>query len=239
MTGTIDRPEAVVLDAGGVLLLPDPAAIRELIGRYDVPVPDDETCWRNHYRLMAELDGRMGPDDTFEAVNWVGLDRAFASYFGVAQEDLHRAGDDMREVYLGRKWAPAPGAVEALRALQDGGLPLAVVSNALGDMEDQLASHRICGVDGEAVRVAIVVDSHWVGVEKPDPRIFKIALDALGVEAEACVYVGDSVHFDVKGARAAGLRPFHVDPHGLCPGDDHPHVASLSDFATRLLGPPA
>ncbi len=89
-------------------------------------------------------------------------------------------------------------------------------------------------MDGVAVKVAIVVDSDRVGVAKPDPRIFQFALDALDVPAGRCVYVGDTVHFDVKGARNAGLFPVHVDPHRFCPFDDHPHVAGLGDLLPLL-----
>jgi len=95
-------------------------------------------------------------------------------------------------------------------------------------MEQQLMEHRICSVEGgQEAEVAVVVDSDVVGVEKPDPRIFSFALDALGLEADRCLYVGDTVWFDVQGARAAGLRPVHVDPYRLCPDDDHPHIAEL------------
>jgi FMN phosphatase YigB (HAD superfamily) len=60
------------------------------------------------------------------------------------------------------------------------------------------------------------VDSHVVGVSKPDPRIFAIALDRLGVPATSTWYVGDSPHHDLGGASAAGLgRVYLVDPLGL------------------------
>ena len=60
--------------------------------------------------------------------------------------------------------------------------------------------------------MACIVDSTVVGVSKPDPRIFDIALDAMGVAPEDAWYAGDTPAFDVVGARAAGLRPFLVDP---------------------------
>jgi putative hydrolase of the HAD superfamily len=86
------------------------------------------------------------------------------------------------------------------------------------------------------VAVAVVIDSTVVGIEKPDPRIFTFALDALGVSAEdaaGVVHVGDTIFADVRGARAAGLRPLHLDPYGDCPAapDDHEHVRSLADVA--------
>jgi len=145
-------------------------------------------------------------------------------------------------MYLSEAWIPVPGANDALLALHAAGVPLAVVSNAGGTMERQLLSHRICAAPGavagtaqeRVAEVAIVVDSHVVGIEKPDPRIFALALDALGIEAHRCAYVGDTVFFDVAGARAAGLFPIHVDPYELCPHDDHPHVASVAAIVEPL-----
>jgi FMN phosphatase YigB (HAD superfamily) len=74
-----------------------------------------------------------------------------------------------------------------------------------------------------------------VGVEKPDPAIFAFALEALDLPAERCIYVGDSVHFDVNGASAAGIAAVHLMPFQSCVGDAHPHAGSLEVFADRLL----
>lgn len=224
----------MLLDAGGVLLLPDPDAIRSALAPFDVAVPDDETCRRNHYRLIREIDARLHGYDGFDDPDWTGLDLTMAGYFGVDDADAEAARSPLRAVYLDLPWVAAPGAAEAMAALRAAGLPLAIVSNAGGDMEQQLARQEICSVGGAAVPVAIVVDSHRVGVAKPDPRIFGFALDALGVHAGDCWYVGDTVHFDVKGARNAGLHPIHVDPHRFCPFDDHAHTGALSDLSSLL-----
>jgi putative hydrolase of the HAD superfamily len=74
-----------------------------------------------------------------------------------------------------------------------------------------------------------------VGVEKPDPAIFSLALDALGLPAERCIYVGDSVFFDVRGARAAGIEVLHLTPFGECGADDRAHVSSLRDFVDEMV----
>jgi len=82
------------------------------------------------------------------------------------------------------------------------------------------------------VPVSVIVDSAVVGVAKPDPAIFRIALDALGVLADRSVlHVGDSLRYDVAGAHAAGLQPVHMDPYGFCPAPDgHPHIRSLAEL---------
>ncbi len=60
-------------------------------------------------------------------------------------------------------------------------------------------------------RIDFLVISEGVGVWKPDPRIFEIALDRAGVTAEHAVMVGDSWELDVLGAIAAGIRPVWFD----------------------------
>jgi putative hydrolase of the HAD superfamily len=87
------------------------------------------------------------------------------------------------------------------------------------------------------VTVAVVLDSFVVGIEKPQPAIFHRALDALGVPAGQTLHVGDTGWADVAGARAAGVRPVHLDPHGFCPRpDDHGHVSDLWAVATLVAG---
>ena len=91
-------------------------------------------------------------------------------------------------------WVPVEGAVDLLSSLAGAGYRLAVVSNAFGTMQRQLEELRVCSVTGEGMpQVGAVIDSRVVGVEKPDPRIFHLALEALGVEASRSVYIGDTV----------------------------------------------
>ena len=224
--------DAVLLDSGGVLLLPSPDSMRRLLGELGAR-PDDDLCARAHYAGTREVD-RIGEAD------WPAADMALARVAGVPEERLAEAIPLLDQVYVKEPWVPVPGAAEALLDLEAAGYALAVVSNAFGTMEEHLAEHRICRVGGgQAAHVAIVVDSHVVGVEKPDPRIFEIALEELGADPARCIYVGDTVLFDIVGARAAGIPPVHVDPYGFCPFDDHPHIGSVAELADLLCTRPA
>lgn len=219
--------DAVVLDAGGVLLLPDPSSLRELLAPFGVE-PDAERCRWAHYASTRAVD-------RLETADWRTIDRLVAAELGVAADQLDGATAAIDTAYNDRNWVPIEGAAEALLALQAAGFALAVVSNASGTMEAQLAQHEICSVDGGThAEVAVVVDSAVVGVEKPDPAIFRFALDALDVAPERCLYVGDTVFFDVNGSRAAGLHPVHVDPYDRCPIDGHPHVHGVQDLVGAL-----
>ena len=115
-------------------------------------------------------------------------------------------------------------------------MTLAVVSNSDGTVEDRLRTEGICQVGpGPGVPVAIVIDSDVVGVAKPDPAIFRLALEATGVAPERGLHIGDTVGADVDGARAAGVRPIHLDPYGFCTDGSHPHVPDLATVAAALL----
>ena len=220
--------DAVLLDAGGVLVLPDPDRMRAVLAPLGAS-PDDETCRVAHYAGMRELD-RLG------IVDWPKVDRVVARTAGVPEDRIEDALESIERIYLIERWVPAPGAADALLGLEGAGLKLAIVSNAGGTMANMLFEHNICGLgDGPAAKVAVVIDSHVVGVEKPDPRIFTFALSALDLGPDRCIYVGATVHFDVAGARNAGIWPIHLDPFGLCPDDDHEHVADLAELVTAAL----
>lgn len=91
-----------------------------------------------------------------------------------------------------------PGAEEACRALAAAGLRLAVVSNWDVGLHEHLAR---LGLDA---LVAAAVTSAEAGAPKPEPAIWRLALERLGAEPGRCVHVGDSPA-DEEGARAAGL----------------------------------
>ncbi|HET7342333.1 MAG TPA: HAD family hydrolase, partial [Methylomirabilota bacterium] len=121
-----------------------------------------------------------------------------------------------------------PGAEEALRLARARGLRTGVISNSNGTIADILDEL------GLARHVEFVLDSSKVGVEKPDPRIFRLALERAGVEPHEAVYVGDLYSIDVLGARAAGLRAILMDP-GACWGARDCDTAPSVLAAVRLV----
>jgi putative hydrolase of the HAD superfamily len=92
-----------------------------------------------------------------------------------------------------------------LERLRAAGYRMAVVSN----WDNSL--HRTLRVHGLTPYFELVVASLEEGVEKPDPRIFQIALERLGVQASEVLHVGDNAVDDWQGARDAGLRALLVD----------------------------
>lgn len=92
------------------------------------------------------------------------------------------------------------GALETLVALRVRGLKTAIISN--GHTEVQSAKIEITGLRNN---VDLVVISEDVGLRKPDPRIFQLAAERLGVTPAGCIFVGDNPGADVIGAQASGM----------------------------------
>jgi FMN phosphatase YigB (HAD superfamily) len=105
----------------------------------------------------------------------------------------------MREALAGT--SPVPGAVELVRAIQDAGVPLGVISSAVYHpfLDWTLEAFGI----RSAMRV--VVTSASAGYYKSRPELFWHAADAIGTAPERMVHVGDSLRFDVGGASRAGM----------------------------------
>ena len=122
-----------------------------------------------------------------------------------------------------------PGVPQALERMRRKGLTLAVVSNSDGTCATSLDEAGLLHY------MNFVIDSAEVGVEKPDPRIFEIALARCGADPRRTLYVGDLYHADVIGARGAGLHALLLDPYGDWPPLDCETATDLSAVADRLL----
>jgi putative hydrolase of the HAD superfamily len=83
--------------------------------------------------------------------------------------------------------------------------------------------------------VEVVVSSADVGLRKPDPRIFEMACERLGVQAGRSAHVGDHVYADVLGARTAGLAPVLIDRRGGTPVPPATPVITTLDDLDRVL----
>jgi putative hydrolase of the HAD superfamily len=220
--------DAVIFDVGGVLLLPDPSAGREALGWMGY-APDDEEWERAHYAANVVLDAQEGKPD------WTAARRAFAAALGVHVDHIDTTVPLLEKLIVSTPYVSVDGAVETLRLLANAGYKLGIVSNAFGTVADDLAAQGICSTTAnEMPQVGIIIDSHLVGLEKPDPRIFHVALRTLDVEPSQAVYVGDTVKFDLNGAMSAGLHPIHIDPFHFCDGT-HTHIAELSELVDWLV----
>jgi putative hydrolase of the HAD superfamily len=121
-----------------------------------------------------------------------------------------------------------PGARDTLGALRERGYTMVVTSNANGrlhELFDRLDLGRFFDV---------IVDSYLENVEKPDPRLFQIAMSRAGATPDATLHIGDLYHVDVAGARAAGMHPLLIDAAGLYADADCPRVRTVNEVVGYL-----
>ncbi|MEN9505670.1 MAG: hypothetical protein RI958_1596 [Actinomycetota bacterium] len=225
--------DAVLFDAGGILVLPDPTVLGPLLAYYGGD-PSIERHRRAHYRAMrAKSVAGSGESD------WAEYNAAYVEAVGVRDVDRDEAASMLARTRTAHLWRwPIPDSVSALSALHQAGVPIGVVSNASGQIADILLRSGVCQVgDGPATPVRVIIDSHVVGVAKPHPAIFEPALEHFaGIARERIAYVGDSVTMDVCGARAAGLHPVLLDPYGDHPEADFRRVESLWELLRLVEG---
>lgn len=127
---------------------------------------------------------------------------------------------------LKRFWSNLiPGVGEALEILKQRGIRLSVVSNSNGMIEEVISGLNIRG------HLNQVFDSHVVGYEKPDKRLFFHALEKSGATPESTVHIGDLYHVDVLGAWSAGIHALLLDPYDDWQDVDCERVPDLLSFA--------
>lgn len=221
---TREPPAAILFDVGNTLIELDHVEMVSVARQAGVHVTVDEMR-SSEQRARRSFDEHMaapGASTETEAAFELYLEAAFTGC----------GADDGWQPLIPRRaelWrVPIEGSKESLAALSSLGFRLAAVSNSDGHVEELLTELEL--VD----HLEFVVDSGKVGIEKPDPRIFQIAIDRLGVPAGEVLYVGDLFHVDVCGARAAGLRTVLLDPAGNRADLDVDRVRDLQELVVSL-----
>jgi FMN hydrolase / 5-amino-6-(5-phospho-D-ribitylamino)uracil phosphatase len=120
-------------------------------------------------------------------------------------------------------------ALPAIEELRRHGLSIGLVTNGQRDLEEFVLHHGL--------EVEVAVGSRAHGRIKPDPSIFVAALEALGVQPEETVMVGDSYEDDVEGARVLGMRAILLDREGRQPEAEDRIDTLLALPAALGLGP--
>jgi putative hydrolase of the HAD superfamily len=144
------------------------------------------------------------------------------------------------EIRMGlyRKWfVPTPGAEETLGWLRAGGVPTALISMCAPDTPPLWRASALAGF------VDVEVFSSEVGLRKPEPEIYLLTSERLGVRPEACLYVGDGSYRELSGAAAVGMHPVlvldpDVDPEEISRPEVEdwtgPRIASLTEVPALL-----
>jgi putative hydrolase of the HAD superfamily len=197
-------PRALLLDAMGTLIRLHSSVgttYATVAGQFGIRADP-----RNIDRAFPELL-RQAPPLAFPGLNGEALRRAEINWWGeriaaALQTDPLPSGlaEALFEHFADpAHWRVYPEVPACLRRWRQRGLRLAVVSNFNSRLPGLLAGLEL------AELIDAVVVSSSAGAAKPDPALFRLALDALGVEAPEAWHVGDSAE-DEAGAAAAGLR---------------------------------
>jgi len=147
---------------------------------------------------------------------------------GLAQDRLNEAVEcALKLAQAEMLWRRADQTTApVLRELKRRGFALGIVSNSDGRIENAFAQA------GLAEHFDFFIDSFIVGVEKPDPAIFRFALERARVAPHEAAYVGDLYGVDVTGARAAGLLPILYDPAEFNADADCLRIRQLDELLT-------
>ncbi len=226
--------KAILFDAGNTLVWLDHPFLLETLRRHGVETTSPALL-AAEYEAKRALDalfraGRGGDDESRGRVFFREVFRAV----GLPDAALEEAGTRLRERHAQRNlWCVVKErTAETLEELRGRGFRLGVVSNADGRVDALLGDVGLRGW------FDVVLDSAVVGIEKPDPEIFRRAAAALGVDPWEAAYVGDVYEIDVVGARAAGMRPFLVDPLGLWGEMECERIEGIHDLPA-IVGSPS
>jgi REG-2-like HAD superfamily hydrolase len=226
-----DPLECVLFDAVDTLLAPAPSFQGRFVAvaaEHGVPLEEAAV----DAAVAAAAREAAWPEDWTDPATqrafWLGFYREVLGSLGHSQEELaealfqafsdpagYRLFDDVRP---------------ALDELAGRGMTLGLVSNFEPWLDEVLA------LQGIADRFAAVAISGTLGVAKPDPRIFKAALDEAGADPAATVHVGDQPVNDVAGALAAGITPVLIDRFGRHPGAGGAHRVEDLGGLLELVG---
>jgi REG-2-like HAD superfamily hydrolase len=226
-----DPLECVLFDAVDTLLAPAPSFQGRFVAvaaEHGVPLEEAAV----DAAVAAAAREAAWPEDWTDPATqrafWLGFYREVLGSLGHSQEELaealfqafsdpagYRLFDDVRP---------------ALDELAGRGMTLGLVSNFEPWLDEVLA------LQGIADRFAAVAISGTLGVAKPDPRIFKAALDEAGADPAATVHVGDQPVNDVAGALAAGITPVLIDRFGRHPDAGGAHRVEDLGGLLELVG---
>lgn len=219
--------KALLFDFGGTLAFLDFELLAREFSREGRKL-DALALEHAEYAGRAAIDQHLMTEGNSQATGAVYelFFRGWMKAAGIPEEEYRECaakfGAIHREATLWR--VVRPGTLEALEAFKSAGYRLAIVSNAEGQVEADAKRF------GLAPFFDVIIDSHIVGVAKPDPRIFQIALERLGVAPDEVRYAGDIYSIDVEGARAAGIEARLVDQRRRYTWVEHEKIRHIGEL---------
>ncbi len=230
--------EVVFFDAGETILHPHPS----------FPELFSEVCRRNGkdipHAAVAEVQQRLAPhlvelahetgienpslspEDSIRF--WSHLYRRMLAEFG--EEDESLVQELYRTFSSSASYKLFADVLPAVDALSAAGYRLGLISNFEEWLEEMLVELDI----GHVFDVTVI--SGVAGVEKPDPAIYRRALELTGVDAGRCVHVGDSPKLDVEPASQVGMKTLLLDRYDRYGATSYRRISTLAELPEVLDG---
>lgn len=231
------RYDAVLFDAGDTLVHPDPSfggLLVELMAGFGLRFEEDLVERHVRQVLGEAVAAAAASGQTWSTTPersrafWTRTYRALLGRLSVEDGSDTIASALYDQFAQPSRYALFPDSAPTLRELAEQGYVLGVVSNWEGWLAGLL--ERL----GIAPLLRVMVVSGAEGVEKPDPRIFSLALERGALEPGRTVYVGDSLTHDVAPALAMGMGAVLLDRHGKHRRARVPIVGSLEEVAAVI-----
>ncbi len=230
--------ETLFLDAGNTLVSIDFARVAKACEAHGIST-NTEALRRAEARVRPQTSRRAHEQGTTEGGDHFAAMLTFVFEIldgaqGLTQQAREAAASqlsaELREPGASdRLWCSIlPGTEDALERMRALDLDLVVVSNSDGTVARGLDNI------GLGPFFSHMVDSHLVGSEKPDPGIFRVAMERSGAKPETTLHVGDIYHADVMGARPLGIHTLLLDPWSDWGEMDCPVLPDLQALATAL-----
>jgi len=223
--------ETVSFDAGGVLVNPNWQRVASALDAQGVMVDaraleTAEPAAKRHFDRAPTIEATSDAQRGWLYFNYVlqgaGITPSKATDAALNELQVYHTEHNLWE-------SVAAGARDALERVRSRGLTTIIVSNANGRL------HALLDRLDLARYFDVIVDSSVERVEKPDPRLFHIAMRRAGAVPELTLHVGDLYYVDVAGARAAGMHPLLVDTADLYRDADCPRVRSVGDVPSYVF----
>jgi len=228
--------KAVFFDVGNTLLFPYPSVgevVREILaeeghlrdlGAIDAYLPLVDEYYEDRYRT----DDTFWTDEAETSGVWVGMYSLLCRKLGIEDDAERIAARVYDEFGSPHRWQAYPDVRPAFDRLRSRGLKLGLISNW-----DRRLESLVEGL-GLSEMLSTVISSAEVGLHKPDPRIFDLACERLGVAPEDAAHVGDHHYADIVGARAVGMLPVLIDRHTGEAADAGICITTLDDIEWAL-----
>ncbi|MDR1083148.1 MAG: HAD family hydrolase [Coriobacteriales bacterium] len=231
------KVKTVFFDVGNTLLtpaVPESRVLVEVAAGLGVSV-DEALVEQNmprmyqRYEELYEADNSLWADEDRAVGIWLTMYEYLCGLIGVPEYGAQIALLGYEKYLDPGHWALFDDVLPLLSTLKARGLSLGVISNWDSSLKDIIDGKNIGSY------FDVVISSAQVGLHKPQPEIFRLALEQAGATASEAMHVGDHVQADVGGAAAVGIKPVLIDRDDKHEdGEGYLRVRDLRDVTTYL-----